>query len=97
MLYFTADREEEPDFDLVEFFQRGRAAGAPIVYGEVADEEAFAQAMADPDAPDELTDRGVYHYYPPLAKVREWIEQAGLSIEAEGAGGGLHHFVARKW
>jgi hypothetical protein len=34
--------------------------------------------------------------YPPLKKVREWIDQAGLAIEEEGAGSGFHHFVARK-
>jgi hypothetical protein len=28
--------------------------------------------------------------------VREWIEQAGLAIEEEGAGSGFHHFVAKK-
>jgi hypothetical protein len=38
----------------------------------------------------------VYHYYPPLAKVRAWIEQAGLAIVVDGAGSGFHHFVARK-
>jgi hypothetical protein len=48
------------------------------------------------EAPDELTGRAVYHYYPPLAKVREWIDQADLIIELEGAGSGFHHFLARK-
>jgi 2-polyprenyl-3-methyl-5-hydroxy-6-metoxy-1,4-benzoquinol methylase len=97
MFYFTADREEEPDFDLQMYFERGKAAGLPIVFGEVADDEAFAQAMTmDPETvPDELTDRGVYHYYPPLKTVREWIAQAGFTVEAEGAGNGFHHFVLR--
>lgn len=96
MLYFTADREEEPDFDLEMYFERGKASGLPIVFGEVADEEAFKQAMEQTDASDELTDRAVYHYYPPLKKVREWIYLAGFAIEEEGAGSGFHHFVARK-
>jgi 2-polyprenyl-3-methyl-5-hydroxy-6-metoxy-1,4-benzoquinol methylase len=95
-LYFTADREEEPDFDLEMYYKKGKAAGLPVVFGEVADEEAFKLAMERMDASDELTDRAVYHYYPPLAKVREWIEQAGMSIEEEGAGSGFHHFVTRK-
>jgi 2-polyprenyl-3-methyl-5-hydroxy-6-metoxy-1,4-benzoquinol methylase len=95
-LYFSADREEEPDFDLQEYYEKGKALGLPIVYGEVADVEAFAQAMTQMDASDELTDRAVYHYYPPLAKVREWIAQAGLLIEEEGAGSAFHHFVASK-
>lgn len=98
ILYFTADREEEPDFDLQMYFEQGKALGFPIVFGEVADEAAFEQAMAmEPKAaPDELIDRAVYHYYPPLEKVREWIDQAGFAVEEEGAGSGFHHFVVRK-
>jgi 2-polyprenyl-3-methyl-5-hydroxy-6-metoxy-1,4-benzoquinol methylase len=98
VLYFTADREEEPDFDLQKYFEQGKALGLPIVFGEVADESAFEQAMAmeQMDVPDELTDKAVYHYYPPLKKVREWIDQAGFEVEEEGAGSGFHHFVVRK-
>jgi len=98
VLYFTADREEEPDFDLQMYFEQGKALGLPIVFGEVADEAAFEQvmAMAEAEAPDELTDRAVYHYYPPLDKIREWIDQAGFMIEEEGAGSGFHHFLLKK-
>jgi 2-polyprenyl-3-methyl-5-hydroxy-6-metoxy-1,4-benzoquinol methylase len=96
VLYFTADREEEPDFDLKAYFEQGKALGLPIVFGEVVDELAFKQAMEQIDASDELTDRAVYHYYPPLAKVREWIGRAGLIIEEEGSGSGFHHFLTRK-
>lgn len=98
VLYFTADREEEPDFDLQMYFEQGKSSGLPIVFGEVADEAAFEQAMAmeAKEVPDELTDRAVYHYYPPLEKVREWIDQAGFMIEEEGAGSGFHHFVVLK-
>ena len=98
VLYFTADREEEPDFDLQMYFEQGKALGLPIVFGEIADEAAFEQAMAmeQIEVPDELTDRAVYHYYPPLKKVREWLHWAGFAIEEEGAGNGFHHFVVRK-
>jgi 2-polyprenyl-3-methyl-5-hydroxy-6-metoxy-1,4-benzoquinol methylase len=96
VLYFTADREEEPDFDLEMYYKLGKASGLPIVFGEVMDEAAFEQAMEQTEASDELTDRAVYHYYPPLKKVREWIEQAGLAIEEEEAGSGFHHFLLRK-
>lgn len=96
VLYFTADRAEEPDFDLDMYFELGKASGLPIVFGEVADEAAFQQAMAQTEVSDELADRAVYHYYPPLAQVRTWIVQAGFAIEAEGAGSGFHHFVVRK-
>ena len=98
VLYFTADREEEPDFNLQMYFEQGKALGLPIVFGEVADEAAFEQAMAmeETEVPDELTDRAVYHYYPPLDKIREWINRAGLIIEKEGTGSGFHHFLAKK-
>ncbi|MFN8487084.1 MAG: class I SAM-dependent methyltransferase [Caldilineaceae bacterium] len=96
VLYFTADRAEEPDFDLAMYFAQGKALGLPIVFGEVADEAAFQQAMAQAEVSDELADRAVYHYYPPLAQVRTWIDQAGFAVEAEGAGSGFHHFVVRK-
>lgn len=96
VLYFTADREEDPDFDLEMYYEQAKASGLPVVFGEVVDEAAFEQAMQQPDVSDELTDRAVYHYYPPLEKVRAWIDQAGLTIEEEGAGSGFHHFVVRK-
>ena len=34
----------------------------------------------------EQADIAAYDYYPPLEKVWEWIDQAGLAIEEEGAG-----------
>jgi SAM-dependent methyltransferase len=96
VLYFTADREEEPDFDLEGYYERAKASGLPVVFGEVADESAYAWAMEQPDVSDEQADIAVYHYYPPLEKVREWIDHAGLAIEEEGAGSGFHHFLVRK-
>lgn len=38
----------------------------------------------------------VYHYYPPLSQVREWLRQTGFELIEEGAGSGYHHFVSRK-
>jgi 2-polyprenyl-3-methyl-5-hydroxy-6-metoxy-1,4-benzoquinol methylase len=38
----------------------------------------------------------VYHYYPSMQQVREWIRQAGLELIEEGEGDGYHHFIARK-
>ena len=96
VLYFTADREEEPDFDLEMYYERAKASGLPVVFGEVAEEVAFQQVMELPEVSGEQSDIAVYHYYPPLAKVREWIDQAGLAIEEEGAGSGFHHFMTRK-
>ena len=96
LLYFTADRAEDPDFDLDVYYQRAKASGLPVVYGEVVDEAAFEWAIEQPELSGEQSDIAVYHYYPPLAKVREWIAQANLVIEEEGAGSGFHHFMARK-
>ena len=94
VLYFTADREEEPDFDLEAVYQRAKAHGLPVVYGEVAD-EAIQQQAKEMEVPDEGNDP-VYHYYPPLEQVRAWIDQAGLAIEEDGAGSGFHHFLLKK-
>ncbi len=44
----------------------------------------------------EWADGDVYHYYPPIEQVREWIQQAGLGLMEEGEGDGYHHFVIRK-
>jgi cyclopropane fatty-acyl-phospholipid synthase-like methyltransferase len=38
----------------------------------------------------------VYHYYPSLSQVREWLRQTGFSVVEEGEGDGYHHFVSRK-
>ena len=96
VLYFTADRAEEPDFDLAYYYEQAQASGIPAVYGEAADEVAYKQAMEQAEVSGEQSDIAVYHYFPPLAQVRAWIEQAGLAIEEEGAGSGFHHFVAGK-
>lgn len=96
VLYFTADRAESPDFELEAYYQRAKALGLPVVFGEVADEEAYERAMEQPNVAGEQADIAVYHYYPPLEKVREWIDQAGLAIEEEGEGSGPYHFVVRK-
>jgi 2-polyprenyl-3-methyl-5-hydroxy-6-metoxy-1,4-benzoquinol methylase len=96
VLYFTADRAEEFDFDLEVYYERAKALGLPVVFGEVTDEAAYEWAMEQPEVSGDQADPAVYHYYPPLEKVREWIDQAGLAIEEEGAGSGLHHFVVRK-
>jgi SAM-dependent methyltransferase len=87
-------------------YERGKALGLPVVYGEVADkvEEAYERAMAMemPMVPDDLGDSAVYHYHPPLEQVRTWLSQAGLALEEEGTGigddhwNGYEHFVVRK-
>jgi cyclopropane fatty-acyl-phospholipid synthase-like methyltransferase len=69
---------------------------------EIADEseveEAFirGQQAGLPVVYGEWIDREVYHYYPPLEKVREWIQQARFDLTEEGEGDGYHHFLVRK-
>jgi SAM-dependent methyltransferase len=103
VLYFTVD--QGGDY-VEEAYERAKAQGLPVVYGEVADrvDEAFEQAMAMemPLVPDDLGDSAVYHYHPPLEQVRTWLSQAGLAIEEQGTETGdegwqgYAHFVVRK-
>jgi cyclopropane fatty-acyl-phospholipid synthase-like methyltransferase len=95
VLYFTVDLGG----DYVEgAYERGKALGLPVVYGEVADkvEEVYELVTAGAMIPDELADSAVYHYVPPLEQVRTWISQAGLAIEEEETGKWYEHFVVRK-
>ena len=99
VLYFTMD--STPSIELDASYERAKAQGLPVVFGEVADQVnvAFEQLQAlgpVPVVPDDLSDSAVYHFYPSLDQAREWIKQAGLSIEEEGFGSGYHHFVVRK-
>jgi cyclopropane fatty-acyl-phospholipid synthase-like methyltransferase len=38
----------------------------------------------------------VYHYYPSMSQVKEWLQQTGFELVEEGEGDGYHHFVTRK-
>ena len=38
----------------------------------------------------------VYHYYPSLEQVRDWLRQAGFELWHEGEGDGYQHFIVRK-
>jgi len=69
---------------------------------EIADESEVKQAFARgqrlglPIVYGEGADEDVYHYYPSMQQVREWMQQAGLDLREEGEGDGYHHFVMRK-
>jgi SAM-dependent methyltransferase len=98
VLYSTVDA---PDWDAVrESYERARAMGLPVVFGEVVDrlDTAYPQVMAlDWQAiSGELSDPAVYHYHPALEQVRAWLDQAGLSIEEEGTGDEYAHFLVSK-
>jgi SAM-dependent methyltransferase len=69
---------------------------------EMADEneieKAFirGQQLRLPVVYGEWADEDVYHYYPSLQQVREWMQPASLELEEEGEGDGYHHFLVRK-
>ncbi len=98
VLYFTV---EVPDWDEVQqSYERARAQGLPVVFGEMAEEVDAAylkitelgwQAIAG-----EQAEHAVYHYYPSLEQVRAWLDQAGLVIEEEGTGVWYAHIITKK-
>lgn len=101
LLYLTVDAEKTEEDR--EAFERAKAMGLPVVFGEIVDEldEAYEEAMAL-DAldlntlPYERLDHTVYHYHPSLEQVRNWFDQAELAIEEEGAGEWYEHFLVKK-
>jgi SAM-dependent methyltransferase len=101
VLYFTVDRRDadEPD-EVRTAYERAKAQGLPVVYGEVADQvdELYerAKTLGLSALPGELADFSVYHYCPSLEQVRAWLDQAGFALEEEGPGKWYEHFVVRK-
>jgi len=84
-------------------FHRALKQGGSLYFTvEIADEAevkaAFEEAKGQglPVVYGEWVNDEVYHYYPSLEQVREWVQQAGLSILEEGEGDGYHHFLMRK-
>jgi cyclopropane fatty-acyl-phospholipid synthase-like methyltransferase len=59
---------------------------------------AFEQAQQAglPVVYGEWVNDEVYHYYPTMEQVRDWVQQAGFTILEEGEGDGYHHFLMRK-
>lgn len=99
VLYLTVDVSASEDLQAE--YEKAKALGLPAVYGEVvADvDESFGKVMAMDlgDVPGEAEDRAVYHYYPALEQVREWLAQENFVIEAEEMGIiWYRHFLARK-
>jgi len=95
-LYLTVDLAEGDD--LPGAYERAQALGLPVVIGEVVDqvEDAYEQVTTSDQILRERCDVAIYHYHPSLEQVRMWIEEAGMSIEAEGSGNGYEHLLARK-
>ena len=101
VLYFTfCSLELAEAGELEDAYERAKALGLPVVFGEVADQvdEAYARAMgmAPLEIPGELGEVAIYHYNPSLAQVQAWVEQTGLTIEEQGTGNEYEHFVVAK-
>ena len=108
VLYFTVDTVSEEELE--RSYERAKAQGLPVVFGEVAEdvEEASAKVIAaGGDVPGEVSDRSVYHYYPGLERVQKWLDQEQFQIETQGTAtyswgtddayeATYEHFVVRK-
>jgi 2-polyprenyl-3-methyl-5-hydroxy-6-metoxy-1,4-benzoquinol methylase len=106
VIYVTVDVQESGDYG--EAYERARAMGLPVIYGEEVDEldEAFAEVMehdwVDPSwkVTGERLDNSVYHYHPSVQQTRDWLVQEGFTIEEEFRGTGYMeeymHVLARK-
>jgi 2-polyprenyl-3-methyl-5-hydroxy-6-metoxy-1,4-benzoquinol methylase len=97
-LYFTVEVADVAEVKLS--YDHAIALGLPVVPGEIADKvepacEKILQ-MDLQDIPDELADEAVYHFYPALEQVRDWLSKAGFILQAEGLGHWYAHFLAQK-
>jgi 2-polyprenyl-3-methyl-5-hydroxy-6-metoxy-1,4-benzoquinol methylase len=101
-LYFTEDVLEGGDYR--EAYERAKALGLPVVFGEVVDEldEAFEEAMehdwTNPTwtVSGERLDHSVYHYHPSMPQVRQWLEQVGYELLEESIGDDYAHYLSKK-
>jgi hypothetical protein len=105
LLYFTACVAELEGKTVERAYERAKAQGLPVVFGEVADEveeghrllTGYEDVFQIPqDVLDERADTAVYHFYPSLEQVRAWIAGAGLAIEEEGTGLWYEHFMVAR-
>ncbi len=63
---------------------------------EVAEAFKTAQEMELPVIYGEWANDEIYHYYPTMDQVREWIKESASDLVEEGEGDGYHHFIMRK-
>lgn len=97
-LYITV---EEPDWEEVrESYERSRAHGLPVVFGEVVaeDDRPYEQALTLGPfmLPGNESDGSVYHYHPSMEQVHSWLERAGFRIEDEGHGLWYAHLLMER-
>jgi cyclopropane fatty-acyl-phospholipid synthase-like methyltransferase len=84
-VYFTVEIAAEQDLENA--FADGQRAGLPLVYGEWAQESGYHEEWAQ---------EGFYHYYPTIAQVKEWVQQAQFLLLDDTAGEEYHHFLVQK-
>jgi 2-polyprenyl-3-methyl-5-hydroxy-6-metoxy-1,4-benzoquinol methylase len=105
VLYVTVDAMEADEYR--ESYERAKAMGLPVVYGEQVDEldEVYMEAMehgwSKPwTGPGGRLDHSVYQYHPSMHQVRTWYAQAGFTIEEQAKGNEYleeyMHVLARK-
>jgi SAM-dependent methyltransferase len=96
VLYLTVVLAKEEWLE--QAYERAKARGLPVVYGELADEveEAYERALGLPAELADEADEAAYHYCPPLEQARAWIGDAGLAIEEEGRQSWYAHFLVSK-
>src|SRR5262245_18300136 len=85
-VYFTLEITAEED--LAQAFADGQRAGLPVVYGEWAQDSGYHADWAQD---------WFYHYYPTIAQVKAWMQQAGFQLHAETVGEEYHHFLAQRY
>jgi 2-polyprenyl-3-methyl-5-hydroxy-6-metoxy-1,4-benzoquinol methylase len=87
---------------LQNFHQALKPSGYFYFTVEIADENDVALALQQglalglPMVHGEWINTGVYHYYPSMSQVRDWLQQAGFDILEEGEGDDYHHFITRR-
>ncbi len=98
VIYFSVETADPAEVTTA--YERGKALGLPVVFGEVAAEvEVASEQVTSLDvqaAPGEQAYAATYHYSPSPEQVRAWLDQAGLRIEEEGEGDGYGHVLARR-
>jgi 2-polyprenyl-3-methyl-5-hydroxy-6-metoxy-1,4-benzoquinol methylase len=93
LLYFTVPDASTMNKFLERSYERAKAKGLPVVFGEAVDdlEECFERVMATKtkdldDLPSEVLDHSVYHYYPSVDQVRKWLQQERFEMTDIGSG-----------
>lgn len=97
-LYFTLEIPDPDEVGLA--YTNAKAMDMPVFFGEVADRVEYTYELLMALEPGEdigqLGKIHIYHFYPPLVKVRTWLAKAGFTIEEEGSGNRYFHFLVKK-